>query len=81
MIEPDVLSKDRDKFETSGDARYVDKAHRRGKIGWNVDGGSKWPRTWPWRGPAGAGRCPRWCRDGAASCIGNGWEVPSGFGE
>jgi hypothetical protein len=36
VIEPDVLSKDRDKFETSGDDRYVDKAHRRGKIGWNV---------------------------------------------
>jgi hypothetical protein len=36
VIEPDVLSKDRDKFEFSGDAKYVDKAHRRGKIGWNV---------------------------------------------
>jgi hypothetical protein len=36
VIEPDVLSKDRDKFEASGDDRYVDKAHRRGKIGWNV---------------------------------------------
>jgi hypothetical protein len=36
VIEPDVLSKDRDRFEASGDAKYVDKAHRRGKIGWNV---------------------------------------------
>jgi hypothetical protein len=36
VIEPDVLSKDRDKFEASGDDRCVDKAHRRGKIGWNV---------------------------------------------
>jgi hypothetical protein len=36
VIEPDVLTKDRDKFEASGDERYVDKAHRRGKIGWNV---------------------------------------------
>jgi hypothetical protein len=36
VIEPDVLSKDRDKFEASGDDRYVDKAHRRGKIGWDV---------------------------------------------
>jgi hypothetical protein len=36
VIEPDVLSKDRDKFETSGDQKYVDKAHRRGKVGWNV---------------------------------------------
>ena len=33
VIEPDVLSKDREKFEASGDAKYVDKAHRRGKIG------------------------------------------------
>jgi hypothetical protein len=36
VIEPDVLSKDRDEFEASGDERYVDKAHRRGKIGGNV---------------------------------------------
>jgi hypothetical protein len=36
VIEPDVLSKDRDKFEQGGDQKYVDKAHRRGKIGWNV---------------------------------------------
>ncbi len=36
VIEPDVLGKDRTKFEASGDARYVDKAHRRGKVGWNV---------------------------------------------
>jgi hypothetical protein len=36
IIEPDVLSKDRDKFEASGDSKYVDKAHRRGKVGWNV---------------------------------------------
>ena len=36
VIEPDVLSKDRDKFEQTGDAKYVDKAHRRGKVGWNV---------------------------------------------
>ena len=36
VIEPDVLGKDRGKFEASGDAKYVHKAHRRGKIGWNV---------------------------------------------
>ena len=36
VIEPDVLTKDRGKFEASGDDRYVDKAHRRGTIGWNV---------------------------------------------
>ena len=36
IIEPDVLSKDRRKFEGSGDQKYVEKAHRRGKVGWNV---------------------------------------------
>ena len=36
IISPDVLSKDRDKFDQTGDARYVEKAHRRGKVGWNV---------------------------------------------
>jgi hypothetical protein len=36
VIEPDVLSKDRAKFEQTGDEKYVAKAHRRGKVGWNV---------------------------------------------
>ena len=36
VIEPDVLSKDRARFEQSGDDKYVAKAHRRGKVGWNV---------------------------------------------
>lgn len=36
VIEPDVLSKDRDRYESTGDQKYVDKAHRRGKVGWNV---------------------------------------------
>jgi hypothetical protein len=36
IIEPDVLSKDRDKFEATGDDKYIDKAHRRGKVGWNI---------------------------------------------
>jgi len=36
IISPDVLSKDRDKFEAGGDPKYVDKAHRRGKVGWHV---------------------------------------------
>ncbi|MFH1923922.1 MAG: hypothetical protein ABIP48_29025 [Planctomycetota bacterium] len=35
-IEPDVLSKDRPRFEQTGDEKYVTKAHRRGKVGWNV---------------------------------------------
>jgi hypothetical protein len=36
VIEPDVLSKDRSKFEQTGDQKFVSKAHRRGKVGWNV---------------------------------------------
>jgi hypothetical protein len=36
IISPDVLSKDRDRFEKTGDEKYVDKAHRRGKVGWDV---------------------------------------------
>jgi len=36
VIEPDVLSKDRGRFEQSGDEKYIAKAHRRGKVGWNV---------------------------------------------
>ena len=36
VIEPDVLSKDRTKFEQTGEQKYVSKAHRRGKVGWNV---------------------------------------------
>jgi len=36
IISPDVLAKDRDRFERTGDQKYVDKAHRRGEVGWNV---------------------------------------------
>jgi hypothetical protein len=36
VIEPDVLSKDRAKFKQRGDEKYIAKAHRRGKVGWNV---------------------------------------------
>ena len=36
VISPDVLSKDRGKFDDTGDEKYIDKAHRRGKVGWDV---------------------------------------------
>ena len=36
VIAPDVLADDRRKYEASGDPKYVDRAHRRGKVGWNV---------------------------------------------
>jgi len=32
----DVLSKDRAKFQQTGDEKYIDKARRRGKIDWNA---------------------------------------------
>ena len=35
-ISPDVLADDRAKYEASGDQKYVEKAHRRGKVGWDV---------------------------------------------
>jgi hypothetical protein len=37
VITPDVLADDRQKYEASGgDSKYVDRAHRRGKLGWHV---------------------------------------------
>ncbi len=44
-ITPDVLADDRQKYEASGDQKYVDRAHRHGKLGWNV-------------GPADRGHAP-----------------------
>lgn len=37
-VEPDVLSKDRLKFEQTGDPAIVERAKRRGKFGWVVGG-------------------------------------------
>jgi hypothetical protein len=31
-----VLADDRVKFEASSNQKYVEKAHRRGKVGWDV---------------------------------------------
>src|SRR5664279_1180807 len=36
IISPDVLADDRSKFDQSGDQKYIEKAHRRGKVGWDV---------------------------------------------
>jgi len=36
VIEPDVLAKDRQKWLETRDEKYVERAHRRGKIGWDV---------------------------------------------
>jgi hypothetical protein len=36
VISPDVLGDDRVGLEQTGDQKDVDKAHRRGKVGWDV---------------------------------------------
>ncbi|MHB0960531.1 MAG: hypothetical protein ACYC0X_30985 [Pirellulaceae bacterium] len=36
IIEADVLNKDRQKYLASRDDKFVEKAHRRGKVGWLV---------------------------------------------
>jgi hypothetical protein len=36
LIVPDVLAADRDKFESTLDDKYVERARRRGKVGWDV---------------------------------------------
>jgi hypothetical protein len=36
IIEPDVLSKDELAYERTKDQKYVDKARRRGKVGWHI---------------------------------------------
>jgi hypothetical protein len=45
VIEPDVLSKDRGKFEQSGNEKYVAKAAVVARWGGTLGGKSKWPRT------------------------------------
>ena len=39
IIEPDVLARDQEKFEITKDEKYVDKAKRRGKFGFNIGKG------------------------------------------
>lgn len=36
LVKPDVLNDDKEKFERSGDKKYIKKAHQRGKVGWNI---------------------------------------------
>ncbi len=36
FVRPDVLAADEDKYERTGDEKYVEKAKRRGKFGWTV---------------------------------------------
>jgi hypothetical protein len=36
IISPDVLNDDREKFERTNDGKYIEKAHCRGKVGWDV---------------------------------------------
>ena len=42
LIEPDVLDKDKDRLDDADDTlmqRLMDRAHRRGKVGWNIGRG------------------------------------------
>ena len=77
LILPDVLSKDRRKFDETGLQKYVDKAHRRGKYVWNIgiDGGrghghgvsTHWRNSHPcmvWYGP-GKKKCKVIMRKGS----------------
>lgn len=36
VITPDVFAKDREKYETTLDPKYLEKARRRGKVGWDI---------------------------------------------
>jgi hypothetical protein len=36
LVVPDVLNSDKSQFAVTRDERLVDKAHRRGKVGWDV---------------------------------------------
>ena len=36
VISPDVLAEDRRKYDDTSDQRLIDRAHRRGKVGWNI---------------------------------------------
>jgi hypothetical protein len=36
IVEPEVISKDLEKYNRTKDIKYVEKARRRGKIGWNI---------------------------------------------
>lgn len=36
IITPDVLAADRDKYDATKDEKYVDRARRRGVVGWNI---------------------------------------------
>jgi len=36
VIEADVLNRDKVKFEKTKDQKFIDRAHRNGKVGWNI---------------------------------------------
>lgn len=46
LILPQVLSKDLSKYERTKDPKYVDKAHRRGKLGWDIGKGLQMKPHW-----------------------------------
>ena len=77
LVLADVLSKDRLDYERTGDRKYVDRAHRRGKVGWligahvEVDPHYRRPHfAIRWTGKAG--RCRVWFPSRAAWSTGAG---------
>ena len=87
IISPDVLADDREKFEASGDHKYIDKAHRHGKVGWDVGKHIEvipitGVRTWPWCGPGFGWWCLGLYPGEGARCIGRPWRsCGAGLGE
>lgn len=60
IISPDVLDCDRLKYDETKHQKYIDKAHRRGKVGWDIGKGLevvphlRMPHFgWRWTGPGG----------------------------
>lgn len=49
IIKPDVLNEDARRYDETGDQKYVERAHKRGKIGWVV--GADWETCPHYRRP------------------------------
>jgi hypothetical protein len=86
IIAPDVLADDRVKFDETGDQKHVEKARRRGKVGWDVGRRIEviphYRRPHPMLARTGAGRSvPRVVpRRGSVVHRGVVEKMPSGFG-
>ena len=45
IVAPDVLADDRAKYDQTEDRKYIEKARRRGKVGWDVRRHGVLPKT------------------------------------